>query len=122
MTPIGPYCHLTVTGPFVTISAIAGIDPTSGELVGTDVFSQTRQILKSFQLMLESIGGSFKHVTHVNVFLKNIEDFEEMNRSYSEAFGKDVPARTVIGVSALPKKDALLTMSLNAIVSELTEF
>jgi len=39
-------------------------------------------------------------------------------KAYREAFGGHLPARTVVGVSALPKKDALLTMNLTAVVNE----
>jgi 2-iminobutanoate/2-iminopropanoate deaminase len=64
--------------------------------------------------MLESVGASFEHVMHVNVFNVNVEDFEEMNRAYCKEFVAHQPARTVVGVSALPNKGALLTMNLNA--------
>jgi 2-iminobutanoate/2-iminopropanoate deaminase len=51
----------------------------------------------------------------VNVFLKDAADFEEMNRAYREAFANHLPARTVVAVSELPKKNALLTMNLTAV-------
>ena len=121
MKPIGPYSHIAKAGPFISISATAGVDPTTGLLAGPDVYAQARQILASFRTMLESVGSSMEHVMHIHVFLRNIDDFEEMNRAYREAFATHLPARTVVEVSALPKKDALLTMNLNAVVNELTE-
>ena len=54
--------------------------------------------------MLEGVGSDLDHVLHVNVFLKNVADFEEMNRAYREAFGNHLPARTAIAVSDLPKQ------------------
>jgi 2-iminobutanoate/2-iminopropanoate deaminase len=119
MAPIGPYCHITRAGPFISISGTAGVDPTTGSLVGPDVYSQACQILKSFKTMLEAVDCGFENVTNVNVFLRNIDDFDEMNRAYREAFGSEVPARTVIGVSGLPKKDALVTMNLSAIATSM---
>lgn len=118
MKPIGPYSHIAKAGPFISISATAGVDPTTGLFAGPDVYTQAKQILASFRTMLESVGSGMDHVMHVNVFLRNMDDFEEMNRAFREAFGTHLPARTVVGVSALPKKDALLTMNLNAVVSE----
>jgi 2-iminobutanoate/2-iminopropanoate deaminase len=47
-----------------------------------------------------------------------MEDFEELNRAYSEVFSQHQPARTVIGVNSLPKEGALLTMNLNAVAVE----
>jgi 2-iminobutanoate/2-iminopropanoate deaminase len=116
--PIGPYSHIAKVGSWITIGGTAGVDPASGELAGPDVVSQTKRILESFRVMLESVGSDLNHVVHVNVFLKDVRDFEEMNRAYVQAMGTHRPARTVIGVSDLPKPGALLTMNLTAIVRE----
>jgi 2-iminobutanoate/2-iminopropanoate deaminase len=59
-----------------------------------------------------------EHITHVNVFLKDMQDFEEMNKAYVEGMGSHRPARTVIGVSELPKPGVLLTMNLTAVTKE----
>ena len=114
MKPIGPYSHIAKAGPFISISATAGVDPATGELAGPDTYTQARQILRSLRTMLESVGAGMEQVMHVNVFMLRIDDFEDMNRAYREAFDDHRPARTVVGVSALPKKGALLTMNLSA--------
>ncbi len=116
--PIGPYHHIARVGQFISIGGTAGVDPSTGQLAGPDVYSQTKQILKSFQLMLGSVGSDLNHVVHVNVFLKDMRDFEEMNRAYVEVMGDHRPARTVIGVSELPKPGVLLTMNLTAVTKE----
>ena len=77
--------------------------------------SQATQILESFRVMLESVGSDLNHVIHVNVFLKDMRDFDEMNRAYVDMMGEHRPARTVIGVNELPKPGILLTMNLTAI-------
>ncbi len=116
--PIGPYSHVARVGPYVSIGGTAGVDPETGRLEGPDVTSQTRRILRSFAVMLESVGSDLAHVVHVNVFLLRMADFEEMNRSYVEAMGSHRPARTVVGVSELPKPGVLLTMNLTAVVRD----
>ena len=116
--PIGPYSHLAKVGPFITIGGTAGFDPVTGELAGPDVGSQTRRILASFRVMLESAGSSLDSVIHVNVFLEDMRDFEAMNRAYVEMMGDHRPARTVIGVNELPKPGVLLTMNLSAVTRE----
>jgi 2-iminobutanoate/2-iminopropanoate deaminase len=116
--PIGPYSHIAKVGSFITIGGTAGVDPGSGELAGPDVFSQTKRILESFRVMLESVGSDLNHVVHVNVFLKDVRDFEEMNRAYVQTMEEHRPARTVICVNDLPKPGALLTMNLTAVVRE----
>jgi 2-iminobutanoate/2-iminopropanoate deaminase len=114
MKPIGPYSHIARAGPMIFISATAGVDPATGELAGQDTYSQARHILRSFRSMLESVGASMDQVMHVHVFMLNMSDFEDMNRAYREEFGTHQPARSVVGVNALPKAGALLTMNLTA--------
>ena len=117
-TPIGPYNHIAKVGSWITIGGVAGVNPKSGQLAGADVFSQAAQILESFQTMLESVGSDLAHVVHINVFLRNMDDFEEMNRAYTAKMLNHIPARTVIGVKELPKPDFLLTMNLTAVTKE----
>jgi 2-iminobutanoate/2-iminopropanoate deaminase len=114
-TPIGPYNHIAKVGQFISIGGTAGVDPATGALAGPDVYAQTKQILASFRIMLESVGSDLDHVVHVNIFLKDMRDFDRMNQAYSEVMGGHQPARTVIGVAELPKPGVLLTMNLTAV-------
>ena len=116
--PIGPYSHISKVGSSITIGGTAGFDPATGELAGPDVASQTRQILDSFQVMLESVGSDLAHIVHVNVFLRDMRDFDAMNAAYAERMGDHRPARTAIGVSELPKPGLRLTMNLTAVTRE----
>ena len=117
-TPIGPYHHIAKVGQFISIGGTAGVDPATGQLAGSDVYSQAKQILTSFRVMLQSVDSDLEHVIHLNVFLKDMQDFEEMNRAYVDMMGNHRPARTVIGVHELPKPGALLTMNLTAVTKE----
>jgi 2-iminobutanoate/2-iminopropanoate deaminase len=114
-TPIGPYSHIAMVGEFISIGGTAGFDPATGELAGADAYLQTRQILDSFKVMLESVGSDLNHVVHVNVFLQRMADFDDMNKAYVEKMGEHRPARTVIGVNELPKPGVMLTMNLTAV-------
>jgi 2-iminobutanoate/2-iminopropanoate deaminase len=116
--PIGPYSHIARVGPFVSIGGTAGVDPATGKLAGPDIYSQATQVLKSFKVMLESVGSDLGQVLHVNIFLKDMKDFDELNRAYVEQMGQHRPARTVIGVSELPKPGVLVTMNLTAVTKE----
>ena len=117
-TPIGPYNHIAKVGQFISIGGTAGVNPLTGKLAGSDVYSQTKQILTSFRVMLESVASDLNHVVHLNIFLKDMQDFEEMNRAYVEGMGNHRPARTVIGDNELPKPGVLLTMNLTAVTKE----
>ena len=111
-TPIGPYSHVARVGEHIWIGGTAGVDPSTGQLAGSDVGAQTLQILKSFKIMLEAVGSDLDHVVHVNVFLQSMSDFEAMNAAYIQMMGNHRPARTVVSVRELPKPGVLLTMNL----------
>ena len=113
--PLGPYSHIAKAGQLIAISAIAGMDPETGKLVGPDAYSQAKQILRLCEVMLAAAESDWGHVVHVSLFLKRMEDLGEVGRACDEAFGPDRPAGTVVAVPHLPKPGALLTMSLIAI-------
>ena len=115
MTPIGPYSHIAKVGDFITIGGTAGVDPVTGELAGTDIASQTTQILNAFELMLESVDSDLAHIVHINIFMVNMDDYQSMNTAYAQKMGQLCPARTAIAVSAVPKSGALITMNLTAV-------
>ena len=114
-TPIGPYNHVAKVGEHIWIGGTAGVDPATGLLAGADVAAQTKQILKSFKVMLAAVGSDLDHAVHINIFLKSMADFEAMNAAYTEVMGEHRPARTVVAVSELPKPGVLLTMNLTAV-------
>jgi 2-iminobutanoate/2-iminopropanoate deaminase len=116
--PIGPYNHIAKVGQHISIGGTAGVDPATGQLAGPDVGAQTRQILKSFAVMLEAVRSDLDHVLHINIFLQHMSDFEAMNAAYVEMMGDRRPARTVIAVKELPKPGVLLTMNLTAVTRE----
>jgi 2-iminobutanoate/2-iminopropanoate deaminase len=118
MAPIGPYSHIARAGPYISISATAGVDPVNGQLAGPDTYAQARQVLASLRTMLVGVGADLEQVMHVRVYLLHMDDFAELNRAYGEVFSAHQPARTVIGVSALPKPGARVTMSLDAIATD----
>lgn len=117
MAPIGPYSHVARCGELIMISATAGVDPNTNELVSGGVASQTRQIIDSFRVMLASAGSDLAHILHVNVFLLDMNEFDAMNRAYADAMGDCRPARSAIGVAALPKPGARVTMNLTAVAA-----
>lgn len=114
-TPIGPYNHVAKVGEHIWIGGTAGVDPATGQLAGPDVATQTRQILKSFQMMLAAVGSDLDHAVHINIFLADMADFEAINTAYAEVIGTHRPARTVVAVKELPKPGVRLTMNLNAV-------
>lgn len=90
------------------------LDAKTGALVAGGVKEQTVQCLKNIQAIVESVGHVLDDVVKINVAIKNIEDIEYVDEVYTTFFPKGIPARRVIGVSALPG-DALI--QIDAVVS-----
>jgi 2-iminobutanoate/2-iminopropanoate deaminase len=111
---IGPYSVAVQTDTFVFCSGQIGLDPATGELVGADVESQTRQVLNNLKSVLDAAGTSLDKVVKTTVFLKDMADFPKMNAIYSEFFSSTLPARSTVAVAGLPK-GALVEIEVTAL-------
>ena len=84
-------------GDFVFLSAMAAIDPATGERAHGTMAAETRQILTNMGALLEAVGSSLANVVKVNVLIYSMLEYENMNAVYREFFPTDPPARTVCG-------------------------
>jgi len=101
-TAVGPYSHAIDGGGLVFCSGQTPIDPETGELKSGGVEDQTHQCFDNLFAVLANGGLSPANVVKVNVYLTDMEDFSDMNRAYATRFDEPFPARTTIGVAALP--------------------
>ncbi|MCL1922746.1 MAG: RidA family protein [Propionibacteriaceae bacterium] len=101
--PIGPYSQALDTGCLLFCSGQLGVDPGSGDLVGDDIRSQTHAVFANIEAVLVAAGLRLCDVVKTTVYLTDMGDFAEMNEVYSEQFAEPFPARSTIGVAALPK-------------------
>ena len=104
---VGPYSQGVGAGGFLFLSGQIALDPATGKMVGPDVASQTRQILKNMSAVLSAAGLEFQHVVRTTVYLRDMGTFAGMNAVYAESFPIPAPARCTVAVSGLPK-DALV--------------
>ena len=100
--PVGPYSPGVRAGKFLFISGQVALDPATGGLVGGDAAVQTEQIFRNLEPLLRSTGKTFSDVIKAVVFLTNMRDFPAMNTVYGRRFDAPYPARTTVGVAALP--------------------
>jgi len=100
---VGPYSHAMVANDLVFCSGQVPLDPATGELVTGDIAAQTERILDNLAAVLAAAGSSLDRVIKTTVFLADFNDFAAMNDAYAERFGEHRPARSTIGVAALPR-------------------
>jgi 2-iminobutanoate/2-iminopropanoate deaminase len=101
-TAVGPYSHGVEAGDLVYLSGQTPIDPVTGKLAEGGIGAQTRQCFQNLFGVLSAGGLTPDNVVKVNVFLMDMGDFKAMNEVYAEMFSQPYPARTTIGVAALP--------------------
>ncbi|MEG1448143.1 MAG: Rid family detoxifying hydrolase [Oscillospiraceae bacterium] len=96
------------------ISAQLPLDPKTNKIVAGGVKEQATQCLNNIKEIIESVDHVIEDVVKVNIFLKNIADIDAVNEAYATFFPDGIPARRIVGVSALPQ-DALI--QIDAIVA-----
>ena len=99
---IGPYSHAVDDGSHVFCSGQTPIDPATGALRDGGVGDQTHQCFDNLFAVLADGGLTPEDVMKVNVYLTDMGDFAEMNAAYAARFDEPYPARTTVGVAALP--------------------
>lgn len=101
--PIGPYSQAVSFGNLTFISGQIALDPKTGELVGGDIQSETRQVMKNLDALLQKAGLTFKNVLKATIFITDMGNFPQINEVYGSYFSSDYPARETVEVSKLPK-------------------
>lgn len=112
---IGPYSQGIMTEQLVFVSGQIPIDSSTGKLIDKGIIEQTQLALDNLQAVLEAAGLNYNHVLKTEIYLKDMNHFQEVNRIYTERFSGSVkPARIVIEVSRLPL-DALIEIACIAL-------
>ena len=100
---IGPYSPAVKIGKILFTSGQLPIDPETGNIVRGGVQKQTKQVLENLIALLNLYSITLNNVVKTTVFLKDMNDFPEFNKIYSEYFKGEFPARSCVEVARLPK-------------------
>ena len=100
---IGPYSQGIAADGLVFCSGQLGLDPATGDLVEGGVEAQAERALKNLGAVLDAAGATFADVVKTTIFLVDIGDFAAVNAVYATFMPEPPPARSTIGVAALPK-------------------
>jgi 2-iminobutanoate/2-iminopropanoate deaminase len=93
---IGPYSQGIKIGTLVFTAGQIGVSPTTGELVQGGVTAETERALLNIGAVLDAAGSSLQNVVKTTVFLKDLQDFQQMNSVYEQFFGDSLPARSTV--------------------------
>src|SRR3989338_2826638 len=109
---IGPYSKAIKHNGLVFTAGQIALNPKTNQMIEENIADQTKQVLENLKAVLEAAGSSLDHAIKVNVFLKDMNDFQTMNEIYAQYF-KNKPARATIQAAKLPK-NALIEMDVTA--------
>lgn len=99
---IGPYSQAQIVGGLVFTSGQIGIDPTTG-LIREGIEAQANQVFTNLAALLEAAGSAMNKVVKTTVFIKDMNDFGNVNEIYGKYFAEPFPARSCVEVARLPK-------------------
>lgn len=110
---IGPYSQAIVSGDWVFLSGQIGLDPATGQVVGADVATQTAQVLRNIDAVLEAAGCSSADIIKTTIFLQSMGDFAAVNALYGAWLTPPFPARSTVAAAGLPR-DVLVEIEVIA--------
>ena len=111
---IGPYSPPVVVGNMIFTSGMIPIVPETGEVLEGDITAQATQAIGNLIALLKEVGASAESVVKTTVFIKNMDDFAEVNAVYATFFKNNFPARSCVEVARLPK-DVLIEIEAVAV-------
>ena len=97
-----PFSMAVRGGGLLFFSGQVATDPATGGLIDGDIARQTEQVLRNLAAALAAAGKDLGDVIRVGVYLTDMSQFGAMNEAYRRHFAEPYPARTAIGVAALP--------------------
>jgi 2-iminobutanoate/2-iminopropanoate deaminase len=111
----GPYSHAVKSGGLVYLSGQTPIDPETNTLVEGPIGDQARRVLDNLSVVAAAAGATLQDAVRIAIYVTDISKFKDVNEAYGAYFESDPPARTTIGVAALPlgaeiEMDAILAL------------
>jgi 2-iminobutanoate/2-iminopropanoate deaminase len=100
--PTAPYSQAIKANGFLFVAGQVGLDPKTRQLVAGGFEQETTQVMKNIQAILAAAGLGFADVVNTTIYLKDVGNFAKVNEIYGRYFTGDYPARTTVGVAALP--------------------
>jgi reactive intermediate/imine deaminase len=100
---IGPYSQAVRHGNTVYFSGQIPLDPATGELVGGDITAQTQRVFENLKAVCAASGGSLAQLVRVGIYLTDLANFAAVNAVMAQYCNEPYPARSTIGVAALPR-------------------
>lgn len=111
------YSRAVKIGNFIYISGTTATDKT-GQIISTEAYEQTVQIIQNIETTLQTVGASLKDVVRTRIYVTNIEEWEKIGKAHSTFFSEIKPATTMVEVKRLVSPKMLVEIEADAYISE----
>jgi 2-iminobutanoate/2-iminopropanoate deaminase len=98
----GPYSHAVKSNGLIFLSGQVAVDPGTGSLIEGSIGDQTRRCLDNLGMVAEAAGATLADAVRMAIYVTDVSVFKDVNEAYAAYFQSEPPARTTIGVAALP--------------------
>ena len=112
---LGPYSQAIKAGNLLFLSGQVPLDPETMTVVEGGIKEQATRSLTNIKNVLAEAGADFSNVVKTTVFIKDMNEFNDLNEVYAEFFGENKPARSCVEVARLPK-DVKVEIELIAVL------
>ena len=99
---VGPYSHAVVSNGLVFCSGQVPLDPNTGKLVEGTIGDQAKQCLENLAVVAAAAGAQLSDAVRMGIYVTDMGTFKDVNEAYATYFESDPPARSTVGVAALP--------------------
>ncbi len=112
--PIGPYSQAVQAAGTLYVSGQIPLNPATGELVVGSIEEETEMVMRNIEAVLQEAGYQFSDVVKSSIFIKDMDQFGQINAVYGQYFSSNPPARETVQVARLPK-DVRVEISVIAV-------
>lgn len=110
---IGPYSQAVWAGDILLMSGQIALNPETGVMENESLASETHRVMKNIAGILEAAGMNYSHILKASIFIKDMNEFAQINEIYASYLQEPYPARETVEVARLPK-DARIEISIIA--------
>jgi 2-iminobutanoate/2-iminopropanoate deaminase len=99
--PVATFSQAIEANGFIFVAGITPRDPKTGRVIEGDISQQTERVLENIKGIVEAGGSSLSRAVKTTVYLKDMNDFDAMDKVYARYFPSNPPARATVEVARL---------------------
>jgi 2-iminobutanoate/2-iminopropanoate deaminase len=110
---IGPYSQAVWAGDMLLMSGQIALNPETGVMENESLETETHRVMKNIAGILEAADMNYSNILKASIFIKDMNEFAQINEIYASYLKEPYPARETVEVARLPK-DARIEISIIA--------